>query len=177
MHISPLFVLNQINRELDATHLRRHCRIPQIMTNPRREGEFESDPPRRPAGPGEPEERTDTAPQSGAQPAWRERFPGWETYEGRPHDPRFEDGEDPTRDPRYDTNLNPSAVVPRRLGLVVWILGITVGILLLVLIGLLFFYRFQQPSPRSPQGTTHTVSISVTQAFNPAEHADQVVTL
>lgn len=136
------------------------------MTIPKREGEFESGPPRRPAGPGEPEERTDT----GAVPygkSWKSRFPGWETYEGRPREARFEHGEDPTHDFRYDTNLNPSAVVPRHIGLVVYVLGAVLGFLLLVGVGLLLFYRFMEPSPRSPQGphgATQTVSTSVAQS-------------
>ena len=60
------------------------------MSIPKREGEFESGPPRRPAGPGEPEKRTDAGAVSIGGKNWKSRFPGWETYEGRPRDPRFE---------------------------------------------------------------------------------------
>jgi hypothetical protein len=132
------------------------------MTIPKREGEFESGPRRRPAGPGEPEERTDTGAIKRGK-SWRSRFPGWETYEGQPNDPRFEHGKDPQHDPLYDTRLNPSMVVPRRLGAAVWVLGATIGILLLVLLGWLFFYHFQQPSPRSPKGAlrTHTTQVAM----------------
>ncbi|MGE5114824.1 MAG: hypothetical protein ACM3JB_28510 [Acidobacteriaceae bacterium] len=120
------------------------------MANRKRQGEFESGPPRSPAGPGEPEERTDTGDIPIRKKGWRSRFPGWETHEGRPREARFEHGEDPTHDIRYDTNLNPSMVVPRRLGLVVYILGAVVGFLLLVLLGLTMFYHFMEPAPRSP---------------------------
>ena len=82
---------------------------------------------------------------------WRDRFPGWETYEGRPNDPRFASKIDPNQDLRFDTNLNPSAVVPRRPGLVVVVLGVTLGVLLMVLLGFLMFRHFQTPSPRAPQ--------------------------
>ncbi len=135
------------------------------MTIPKREDEFESSAPR----PGEPGKRTDAADHLGRK-SWKSRFPGWETYEGRPHDPRFEHGADPSHDFRYDTNLNPSAVVPRRLGLLVYVLGAVLGFLLLVGVGLLLFYNFMQPSPRSPQaphGTTHTVSTSVAHSQMP----------
>lgn len=139
------------------------------MTIPKREGEFESGPPRRPAGPGEPEERTET----GAVPFgknWKSRFPGWETYEGRPREARFEHGEDPSHDFRYDTNLNPSAVVPRHLGLVVYVVGAVLGFLLLVAVGLLLFYNFMQPARRSPQGSqgaAHSISTNVASAEVP----------
>ncbi len=134
------------------------------MTIPKREGEFESGPPRRPAGPGEPDERTDTGAVPLGEKTWKSRFPGWETYEGRARDTRFEHGEDPTHDFRYDTNLNPSSVVPRHLGAVVYVLAVVLGFMLLVFIGLLMFYHFATPSPRSPEGTkgsTHNVSTNV----------------
>lgn len=120
------------------------------MGNPKREGEFESGPPRRPAGPGEPEERTDTGAIPVGKKGWRSRFSGWETYEGRAREARFEHGEDPTHDIRYDTNLNPSMVIPRHLGLVVYVLGAVAGFLLLVFVGLAMFYHFMEPAPRSP---------------------------
>jgi hypothetical protein len=82
---------------------------------------------------------------------WRDRFPGWETFEGKLNDPRFQTNIDPRTDPRYDTHLNPSAVVPRKPGLVIYALGIALGILLLVLLSFLMYRHFQQPSPRSPQ--------------------------
>jgi hypothetical protein len=129
-------------------------RIPSFMTTPRREGEFESGPPR------EPEERTDTG--AGTK-SWKSRFPGWETHEGR-REARGEHGEDPTHDFRYDTNLNPSAVVPRRLSLVVYVIGAVLGLLLLVGVGLLLFYRFMQPSPRSPaapEGKLRSTSVTM----------------
>jgi hypothetical protein len=141
-----------------------------VMTIPKREGEFESGPPRRPAGPGEPEERTDTGALRQDEKAWKSRFPGWETYEGRARETRFEHGEDPTHDFRYDTNLNPSAVVPRRLGAVVYVLGAVLGFLMLVFLGLLLFYHFATPAPRSPEGTrglTHTVSTNVANVLMP----------
>lgn len=135
------------------------------MTIPKRKGEFESGPPRRPAGPGEPEERSDTGAVDLNEKGWKSRFPGWETYEGRPNDPRFEHGADPTRDPRYDTNLNPSAVVPRRLGLIVYVLGAVLGFLLLVGVGLLLFYQFMEParrSPATPEGALRSTSVAAT---------------
>jgi hypothetical protein len=82
---------------------------------------------------------------------WRDRFPGWETYERKPNDPRFASKIDPNQDLRFNTNLNPSSVVRRRLGPVVVVLGVTLGILLLVLLGFLMFRHFQTPSPRTPQ--------------------------
>lgn len=142
------------------------------MSIPKREGEFESGPPRRPAGPGEPEERTDTGGVREGEKAWKSRFPGWETYEGRAREARFEHGEDPTHDFRYDTNLNPSSVVPRHLGAVVYVLGAVLGFLLLVFVGLLMFYHFMTPSPRSPEGTkslSPTVSTNVAAVRVPAK--------
>lgn len=134
------------------------------MTIPKREGEFESGPPRRHAGPGEAEESTDAGVVSIDGKNWKSRFPGWETFEGRPREARFEHGEDPTHDFRYDTNLNPSAVVPRHLGLVVYVLGAVLGFLMLTGFGLLLFYHFMQParrSPQQPQGAAHSISIDV----------------
>lgn len=122
------------------------------MTTARREGEFESGPPRRPAGPGEPEERTEAGAIREDEKSWRSRFPGWETYEGRARETRFEHGEDPRQDIRYDTNLNPSAVVPRRLGAVVYAILAVLGFIMLVFTGLLLFYNFMAPAPRSPEG-------------------------
>ena len=84
---------------------------------------------------------------------WRDRYPGWETYEGKPNDPRFKSKIDPNQDLRFDTNLNPSAVVPRRPGAVVVVLAVTLGIVLLVLLGFLMFRHFQTPSPRAPQAS------------------------
>lgn len=121
------------------------------MTIPMRKDEFENRPPRRPAGAGGPEERTDSSSVSIGKNSWKSRFPGWETYEGRPNDPRFEPGADLTHDSRYDTNLNPSAVVPRRLGLLFYVFGAVLGFLLLVGVGLLLFYQFMEPAPRAPE--------------------------
>jgi hypothetical protein len=140
------------------------------MTVPKREGEFESGPPRRPAGPGEPEEHTDAGAVPFGEKNWKNRFPGWETYEGRPREVRFEHGKDPTHDFRYDTNLNPSAVIPRHLSLVVYIVGAVLGFLFLVAVGLLLFFHFMQParrSPQEPQGAVHTISTSVASAEEP----------
>jgi hypothetical protein len=140
------------------------------MTIPKRKGEFEPGPPNRPAGPGEADERTDTGVGGSGSRNWKSRFPGWETYEGRPHDPRFEHGEDPEHDIRYNTNLNPSAVVPRRVGLVVYVLGAVLGLLMLTGIGLLLFYHFMQParrSPQQPQGAAHNLSINVARVQPP----------
>jgi hypothetical protein len=99
--------------------------------------------------------KSDEDPRPERQPEpeknWRERFPGWETYEGKPNDPRFSTTVDPKKDPRFDTNLNPSAAVPKRLGIVPIVLGISAGILLFVLLSFLMFRHFQTPSPRSPQ--------------------------
>lgn len=139
------------------------------MTIPKRKGEFEIGPPRRPAGPGEPEERTDTDVVRLDRKSWKSRFPGWETYEGRPHDPRFAHGADPTHDFRYDTNLNPSAVIPRRLGLVVYVLGAVLGFLLLAAAGALLFYHFMEPSPRSPatpEGKLRSTAVVMNSAGN-----------
>jgi hypothetical protein len=98
-----------------------------------------SDDDRRPDKQGEPEKN------------WRERFPGWETFEGKPNDPRFASNIDPKKNPRFDTHLNPSATLPRRLGIVPVVLGVAAGILLLVLLSFLMYRHLQQPSPRSPQ--------------------------
>ena len=113
-------------------HPCHYKRIPTGMANPRPE-----------------DERPGDDKQSGKN--WRDRFPGWETYQGRPNDPRFASKIDPNQDLRFDTNLNPSAVVPRRPGAVIVVLGVTLGIVLLVLLGFLMFRHFQTPSPRTPQ--------------------------
>ena len=105
------------------------------MANPRPEDEL------RPDGDRQPDKN------------WRDRFPGWETYEGKPNDPRFKSKIDPNQDLRFDTNLNPGAVVPRRPGAVVVMLAVALGVLLLVLLGFLMFRHFQTPSPRAPQTT------------------------
>jgi hypothetical protein len=112
------------------------------MANLKPEGDLprKTDPEKQPGSPSNPPEKS-----------WRDRFPGWETYEGRPNDPRFMTNTDPNKDARYDTNLNPSAVVPRRPGVVALVLGITLGILLLVLLSFLMYHHFRQPSPRSPE--------------------------
>jgi hypothetical protein len=86
-----------------------------------------------------------------AEKNWRERFPGWETFDGRPNDPRYGSRIDPNQDIRFSTNLNPSSVVARRPGLVVYALGAFLGLLLLVLLGFLMYRHFQTPAPRSPQ--------------------------
>jgi hypothetical protein len=74
-----------------------------------------------------------------------------ETFEGRDIDPRFQKGMDPTRDPRFDTNLNSAMVPPKNLGGALRVLLIVLAAVLFVLLIVLMFWRFQMPSPRSPQ--------------------------
>jgi hypothetical protein len=119
------------------------------MANRRREGDREEDPLLRSAKPGEPPEPAH--PRDTNAKSWRERYPGWETFEGRPNDPRFATRQNPYQDPRWYTNLNPSFAVPRRPGPLLWILGVALGVLLLLLLVLLMNYHFQRPSPRSPE--------------------------
>lgn len=118
------------------------------MTNPNRIPE-DSDPLVRPASPGEAADAS-----SAQQKSWRERFPGWETFQGKPHDPRFEDGLDPTRDPRYDTRVSGAATMPKRPGLALWAWAIFLGLVAMSLLGLLMYYHFQTPSPRHPTEQT-----------------------
>ncbi len=137
------------------------------MSIPKREGEFESDPQRRPSESSE--EHLDASAVPVGKRGWKDRFPGWETFEGRSHDPRFDNSEDPSHDFRYDTNLNPSSVVPR-LGVVSYVIGAVLGFLLLVAIGLLLFFHFMPParrSPQGPQGAAHSVATNVASAKGP----------
>lgn len=76
-----------------------------------------------------------------------------ETFEGRPNDPRFEKGLDPFRDPRYDTQLNAAAVPPKHLGGPLPILAIVLSLVLFALVIALMYWKFQTPSPRSPEGS------------------------
>ncbi len=115
------------------------------MAKPRREGNRKEDSLHHPASPGEPNERVGLG-----RKGWQEQFPGWETYEGRAHDPRFGTRKDPHEDPRWYTKLNPSSAVPKHPGVLVWALLFFFGIVLLVLFGLLMYYHFQRASPRSP---------------------------
>ncbi len=109
------------------------------MANPRWEDDLDKD-----ATPGKAEDGTQ-------QPkGWRERFPGWETYQGRPNDPRFQAKVDPHVDSRYDTHLNAGSVVPRRPGALVIVMLVTVGVVLFTLFIFLMYYHFQRPSPRIP---------------------------
>lgn len=81
----------------------------------------------------------------------RERYPGWETFHGKPHDPRFETTLDPNRDERYNTNLKGAAVLPNKPGPAVWVWFAFLGVVLGVLFSLLMFWHFQTPSPRDPK--------------------------
>ncbi len=114
------------------------------MTNANRVPE-DDDPLERPASPGEADDAS-RAQQSG----WRERFPGWETFEGNPHDPRFDSDLDPTQDPRYDTRVTGAGTLPRRPGLALWAWAIFLGLVAMSLLALLMYYHFQTPSPRHP---------------------------
>ena len=114
--------------------------------------------------------------QDPADKTWRERFPGWETYERRPNDPRFASRIDPKRDLRFDTNLNPAAVV-RRPGTVVWVLGITLGIVMFVLLAFWMYRHFQTPSPRSPQAVPSGMVVAPAPARIPDSVADNALPL
>ncbi len=103
----------------------------------------------RPASPGESSDSAEARQKAN----WRERYPGWETFEGKPHDPRFMSSEDPNSDLRYNTDLKNGAVLPRRPGLALWVWFLCIGIVLLTLIGFAMYLHFQKPSPRSPQNT------------------------
>lgn len=111
----------------------------------------DDDPLERPASPGE---AADAA--RAQQKSWRERFPGWETFEGNPNDPRFEDTTDPTRDPKYDTRVSGAATLPRRPGLALWAWAIFLGLIAMSLLALLMYYHFHTPSPRHPSAIEKT---------------------
>lgn len=81
----------------------------------------------------------------------RERYPGWETLHGRPHDPRFEEMLDPNKDERYNTHLRGAAILPEKPGATVWIWFAFLGLILGALFGLLMFWHFQTPSVRTPR--------------------------
>jgi hypothetical protein len=99
----------------------------------------------RPASPGEP---ADSAAAS--QEDWREKYPGWETFEGKPHDPRFMSSTDPNSDPRYNTDLHEGSVLPRRPGLAMWVWLLVGGIIAFTLISFAMYIHFQKPAPRNP---------------------------
>ncbi|HEX6880437.1 MAG TPA: hypothetical protein VF135_08745 [Terriglobales bacterium] len=135
------------------------------MANPRWEDDLEND-----ATP-------DKAEGGTQQPkGWRERFPGWETYQGRPNDPRFQATVDPHVDSRYDTHLSAGAVVPRRPGPLVIVLLVTVGVVLFTLLIFLMFYHFQRPSPRIP-GQSNSLLYAPPVARPADSLADQVLAL
>ncbi len=119
------------------------------MTNP--DKIHGDDPLERPASPGE---AADAA--RAQQKNWRDRFPGWETFEGKPHDPRFESTLDPNRDSRYDTKLSGATTLPHRPGLALWVWALFLGLVAMSLLGLLMYYHFQTPSPRHPSATERT---------------------
>ncbi len=124
--------------------------IPPYMTAPNKIPEDDSsDPFLRPASPGEASDSVKALQKE----SWRERYPGWETFEGRPHDPRFMSSTDPNEDPRYNTDLKNSMVLPRRAGLATWAWFIFLGIILMTLLGFAMYIHFQKPSPRSPDQT------------------------
>jgi hypothetical protein len=85
-----------------------------------------------------------------------------ETFEGRPNDPRYEKGLEPTRDLRYDTNLNTAMVPPKNLGGGLRVLLIVIAAVLFALMIVLMFWRFQTPSPRSPQPQSRVEPIVLT---------------
>jgi hypothetical protein len=74
-----------------------------------------------------------------------------ETFEGRPNDPRFDNSVDPFRDPRFDTHLNAAAVPPKNLGGGLRVVAIVLGLVLFALVIALMYWKFQTPSPRSPE--------------------------
>jgi hypothetical protein len=102
-----------------------------------------------------PDDESVSDKRQGAAKSWRDRFPGWEAYEGKSNRPRFVFNSDtePNKEIRRDANLIPNTAAPQRRGLLVVTLGIAVGILLLLLLSFLVYRRFQQPSPRNPQNT------------------------
>lgn len=95
--------------------------------------------------------------------SWRERYPGWETYDGKANDPRLDSG-DPNKDPRYDTHLHSESTLPRG-GAAMWMWVVVLGIVLMTLLAIAMFRHFQQPSPRSPdQGNRSSVSVPYSDA-------------
>lgn len=118
------------------------------------DGGAERDPLVRPASPGESQERVNADLE---EKSWREKYPGWETYEGRANDPRFQTMQSPTSDLRYDTNLNPEAVIPREIGPLVIVLGAFLGVVLFGLFIYFMYWHFQRPSPRSPGGQQSSI--------------------
>jgi hypothetical protein len=100
----------------------------------------------------DPSLRPDQAGRQGSDAAetgnWRDRFPGWQTFEGKPRNPL---PPDPHRKRPSDITPDPGSAIPRRPGPLVVILGITLGLLLLALIAFLMFRHSQQSSPRSPE--------------------------
>lgn len=147
-------------------HPRHRAGILTVMSSLKRnQGDgMERDPLVRPASPGESQERVNADLE---QKSWREKYPGWETYEGRPNDPRFQTTESPNSDLRYDTNLNPEASIPRQIGPLVVVLGAFLGVVLFALLIYFMYWHFQRPSPRSP-GVRQS---SIEQPVRPSEAA------
>ena len=123
------------------------------MANQNRVPDDNDDPLLRPASPGEP---TDSA-EARQRENWRERYPGWETFEGKPNDPRFMSSTDPNADPRYNTDLKNQSTLPGRAGAALWVWLLFVGLVLMTLFGLAMYIHFQKPSPRSPDTQLHHV--------------------
>jgi hypothetical protein len=121
---------------------RQSHRIRHYMANPNRVPDDENRDLSRPS--------TEEPLLSANGQEMRERNPGWETFHGKPHDPRFEDTLDPNKDERYNTNLKGAAVLPSKPGPTVWVWFAFLGVVLGVLFSLLMFWRFQTPSPRAP---------------------------
>ena len=89
-----------------------------------------------------------------------------ETFEGRPNDPRFENNLDPQRDPRFDTHLNAGMVPPKNLGGGLRVVALVIGLVLFALVIVLMYWRFQTPSPRSPEGPQSRVEPIVLTCVN-----------
>ena len=103
------------------------------------------------------ESRNELTGSAGAKRSWRDRYPGWETYEGKANDPRL-DSTDPNTDPRYDTHLHSNSTLPRG-SAAMWLWLVVLGIVLMTLFAVAMFRHFQQPAPRSPdQGNRSSVS-------------------
>ncbi len=75
----------------------------------------------------------------------------WETYEGRRIDPRFTTNADTHDDVRFNTHLNPVAVIPKETGATLKILLVVAGIVVLALISYFLFRGSNRQSPRSPE--------------------------
>jgi hypothetical protein len=118
------------------------------MANPNKtEGANDQDPLIRRPSPGEGIDSAEARQKS------QEKYPGWETVHGKPHDPRFEGTADPNEDMRFDTHLRSVSVLPRKLSaaIVVWFLF--AGIVTMVLLGFSMFWHFRWSAPRRPPQT------------------------